>query len=209
MMLKVGLTGGVACGKSAVAKMFADRGVRVLQADGIAHELLRPGEATHDEVVRHFGREILAADGTIDRAKLADAAFGTGRIQELNRIIHPEVIRRQEAWMSEAGTRDPQAIVMVEAALILEAGAGKRFDKLVVVTCPRELKIARFAGRQGIGMEAARAEVERRMKAQLPDEEKIEAADYVIENNDSLGALERRVEEVHRELKRLAAASTA
>ncbi len=208
-MLKVGLTGGVACGKSTVAKMFADRGVQVLAADGIAHELIRPGGEAFEEVVKHFGRGILGEDGVIDRAKLANAAFGAGRIQELNAILHPAVIRRQEEWMRQAGERDPQAIAMVEAALILEAGVGKRFDKLVVVTCPMELKIARFGARQGMEMQAARQEVERRMGAQLPDEKKAEAADYVIENTASMAALERRVEEVYRELKQLAAGTTS
>ena len=127
-MLKVGLTGGIAAGKSVVGEMFVALGAYLVQADAIAHQLMQPGEAVYYEVVARFGREILAFDGTVDRARLAEAAFGSGaesrpsRIEELNRIVHPAVIRRQEEWMEEVGRRDPQAIAIVEAALMLEAG---------------------------------------------------------------------------------------
>jgi dephospho-CoA kinase len=203
-MLKVGLTGGVACGKSTVGTMFAQRGVALIDADRIAHDLMRPGQPVYEEVVRQFGKGMLAADGSIDRARLAQAAFEGGRVEELNRIVHPAVIRKQEAWMREAGEREPKAIVMVEAALLLEAGAGERFDKIVVVTCPLELKIARFAARHRMAEPAAREDVTRRMRAQWPDEKKAAAADYVIENTGSMGELERKVEEVYRGLKKVA-----
>ena len=127
-MLKVGLTGGIAAGKSVVGEMFVALGANLVQADAIAHQLMQPGESVYDEVVRRFGREILAADGTVNRARLAEAAFGSAsekrasRIEELNRIVHPAVIRRQEEWMDEVGERDPKAIAIVEAALMLEAG---------------------------------------------------------------------------------------
>src|SRR5205807_1429878 len=105
------------------------------------------------------------------------------RIQELNRIVHPAVIRSQEEWMNEVGRHDPHAVAIVEAALILEAGAAKRFDRMIVVTCNDEQRIARFAARQKLDLKAARKEVERRMAAQLPEADKIEAADYVIDNS--------------------------
>ena len=209
-MLKVGLTGGIASGKSVVGEMFAALGARTVQADAIAHQLLQPGEAVYDEIVRHFGREILNPDGTVNRPRLAEAAFGSpnrntgSRVEELNRIVHPAVIRRQEQWMDEVGCQDPRAIAMVEAALIVEAGAGRRFDRLVVVTCHPEQRIQRWARRQGITEDAARLEVTRRMAAQLPDEEKIKLADFVIDNSGSLDATRRQVEDVYVRLKEAA-----
>src|SRR5689334_20205096 len=107
-MLKVGLTGGVACGKSTVGEMFVSRGAHLVKADEIAHQLMQPGQQNYDEVVKAFGHEILDPDGTINRPKLANAAFPTGRIQELNRIVHPAVIAAQEAWMDEQFQRDPK-----------------------------------------------------------------------------------------------------
>lgn len=207
-MLKVGLTGGIACGKSVVGEMFVALGAHLIQADAIAHELMQPGEAVYREVVRHFGERILNADGGVNRGRLAEAAFGAAggdkdsRIHELNRIVHPAVIQRQEDWMEEVGRRDAGAIAMVEAALILEAGAAKRFDRLVVVSCGPEQRIQRWAGRVGVDEETARVEVGRRMAAQFPDEEKIKAADYVIDNSGSLDATRKQVSKVYGELKR-------
>jgi len=120
-MLKVGLTGGVACGKSTVAKMFADLGAQVADADSIAHELYRPGQEVYQELVKRFGQEIVKPDGEIDRAKLATAAFDGGRVEELNKIVHPAVIRQQDRWMRELAAKDPYAVAVVEAALIFEA----------------------------------------------------------------------------------------
>ncbi len=149
-MLRVGLTGGIACGKSTVAKMFADLGARVIQSDTTAHELYRPGEPVYEEVVKRFGRDIVKPDGTIDRAKLASVVFGQGRIEELNKIVHPAVIQRQAKWIVELAAKEPDAIVMVEAALIFEAKTNSRFEKMIVVTCKPEQKIQRFAQRARI-----------------------------------------------------------
>lgn len=204
-MLKVGLTGGVACGKSTVGEMFVERGAKLIKADEIAHQLMRPGQPVYQEVVQHFGRGIVQEDGTIDRQKLARAAFGGGRVEELNRLVHPAVITHQERWMEEEAARHRDAVVIVEAALILEAGVQKRFDKIIMVTCRPEQKAARFAQRQGVTDLAARQEVDRRQAAQRPDEEKIGAADYVIDNSGSRAETERQVEQVFRELKQLAA----
>jgi dephospho-CoA kinase len=212
-LLKVGLTGGIASGKSVVGEMFVGLGAQLIQADAIAHELMQPGQAVYQEVVRHFGSDILNPDGSVNRARLAEAAFGAAggnkpsRIQELNQIVHPAVIRRQDEWMAEVGWKVPQAIAVVEAALILEAGAAKRFDRLVVVTCRPEQRIQRWAARVGTDEETARREVGRRMAAQLPDEEKVKVADYVIDNSGSLDDTQRRVGEVYGELKREAGKS--
>jgi dephospho-CoA kinase len=203
-LLRVGLTGGVSCGKTTVALMLAQRGAHVVLADEIAHQLMRPGEPVYYEVVRHFGPNIVGADGAIDRKKLADAAFGSGRIQELNQIVHPAVIAHQDTWMKTMAGKDPEGISVVEAALMLEAGVGKRFDKLVVVTCTLPQKIERFARRHNLDLAAAEREVARRMAAQLPEEEKVRAADYVIDNSGSLEELEIKVDSLMRELRRIA-----
>ncbi len=201
-MLRVGLTGGVACGKTTVGEMLARCGAVLILADKIAHDLMRPGQSVYYEVVRHFGPGIVRVDGGIDRKKLADLVFETGRIGELNQIVHPAVIRYQDSAMDELAARNPGGIAVVEAALLLEAGAGKRFDKIVVVTCSREQKIARLAARLGIDSAAAEHEVDRRMAAQWPDERKAAAADYLIENGGTIEELEQKVEAVYRELKK-------
>jgi dephospho-CoA kinase len=203
-LLRVGLTGGVACGKTTVAEMLAQRGAHVVLADQVAHDLMRPGEPVYDEVVRHFGQSILGSDGAIDRKKLAEAAFGSGRINELNQIVHPAVIARQEAWTNEIAAQDPEGIAVVEAALLLEAGVGKRFDKLVVVICTMPQKIERFARRHNVDLAAAEREVTRRMAAQLPDYEKARTADYIIDNSGPLADLETKVDALMAELRRLA-----
>jgi dephospho-CoA kinase len=222
-MLKVGLTGAIASGKSVVGEMFVALGAHLVQADRIAHSLMQPGEAVYNEVVRHFGRDILNSDGSINRSKLAELAFGTNslnpnpagsntgnpspgnanpvsrqsaRVEELNRIVHPAVLRSQKEWMDEMGRRDPHAIAIVEAALILEAGAARQFDRLIVVKCSEEQRIARFAARQKLSLEAARNEVTRRMAAQLPEAEKVKAADYVIDNSATLDQTRAQVREV-------------
>jgi dephospho-CoA kinase len=208
-MLKVGLTGGIASGKSVVGEMFVSLGAHLVQADRIAHSLMQPGEAVYNEVVRHFGREILNPDGSVNRAKLAEVAFGpatdaegqrASRIEELNRIVHPVVIRSQDEWMHAISLQDPQGVAIVEAALLLEAGVANHFDRLIVVTCGAEQRVARFAARQKIDLETARKEVVRRMAAQLPDEEKIKAADYVIDNS---GSLDQTREETHQVWEKL------
>lgn len=212
-MLKVGLTGGIASGKSSVGKMFVKRGARLIQSDEVAHELMGPGRPVYDEIVRRFGRGILDPDGAINRSRLAEAAFGGSsgaafggsggapRVKELNAIVHPAVIAFENEWMEELGRREPNALAIVEAALILEAGAAGRFDRLVVVTCGPEQRVVRFARRLGISEEAAQAEVTRRMAAQIPDEEKIKAADFVIDNSGSLAATEEQVERVFAQLR--------
>ncbi len=181
--------------------MFVKRGAHLIQSDAVAQWLMQPGRPVYDEVVRSFGREILNVDGTINRPKLAEAAFGQAggaapRVQELNAIVHPAVIAHENEWMEDIGARDADAIAIVEAALILEARAARRFDRLIVVTCDPEQRVHRFAKRMGISQDAARAEVTRRMAAQIPDEEKIKAADFVIDNSGSLTSTEQQVQKV-------------
>jgi dephospho-CoA kinase len=187
-MLKLGLTGGIATGKSVVGEMLVALGAHLIQADAISHRLMQPGEPVYQEVVRAFGPGILNPDGTVNRPRLAEAAFGgkPSRIQELNKIVHPAVVNKQDEWMETIGLRDPHAIAIVEAALILEAGVAKHFDRLLVVTCRPQQRVERWATRTKVDLETARREVARRMAAQLPDEEKVKAADYIIDNSGSL-----------------------
>jgi dephospho-CoA kinase len=200
-LLKIGLTGGIASGKSAVGEMFVKRGAHLIQSDAVGHWLMEPGRPVYDEVVRRFGREILDADGRINRSRLAEVAFGSAggaapRVQELNEIVHPAVIAHENQWMEDIGERDPNAIAIVEAALIFEARAADRFDRLIVVTCHPEQRVTRFARRLGVSEDAARTEVTRRMAAQMPDEQKVKAADFVIDNSGPLDATEQQVQKV-------------
>jgi dephospho-CoA kinase len=203
-VLKVGLTGGIAAGKSVVGEMFAALGAHVIQADEIAHQLMQPGDAVYQEVVAHFGAGILDPGGTVNRARLAELAFGgnPSRVQELNQIVHPAVIHRQEEWMEQVAERDPHAIALVEAALILEADMAKRLDRLIVVTCHPEQRIERWARRLNVDEQTARREVSRRMAAQLPDGEKIKAAHYVVDNSGSLDETRRQVKEIYADLRK-------
>lgn len=208
-MVKVGLTGGIAAGKSVVGEMFVTLGAHLVQADRIAHSLMEPGEPVYNEVVRHFGREILDPDGAVNRAKLAELAFGgvasgtsqASRIADLNRIVHPAVIRSQDEWMHAVGVQHPNGVAIVEAALLIEAGAVKRFDRIVVVTCTTEQRVERFAARQKVDLESARKEVARRMAVQLSDEQKIKLADFVIDNSGSLQATREQVQKIWQNLQ--------
>lgn len=200
-MLKVGLTGGVACGKSTVGEMFVRQGAHLVKADEIAHQLMSPGHEVYDHVVATFGAEILDEYGNINRPRLADKAFPTGRIAELNAIVHPAVIAAQESWMEEQFRRDPETVAIVEAALILESGSYKRFDRLITVVCSLEQKIERFARRHYLDVGKAKAEVERRMKAQATDEAKIKVSDYVVDNSGPLTETEFQVERIWGELQ--------
>lgn len=197
-MLKIGLTGAIASGKSLVGGMFVSLGAHLIKADEISHQLIQPGEAVYEEVVRTFGREILNSDGSIDRSRLANSAFSDAdnkpsRVEELNKIIHPEVVRRQQEWMEGVGRLESKAIAIVEAALIIEAGAVGDFDRMVVVTCRPEQRIERWARRTGVDLDTARNEVARRMAAQLPEEEKVKIADHVIDNSGTVAETEIQV----------------
>ncbi len=198
-MLRVGLTGGVACGKSTIASMLVRHGAHFLQADQLAHQLYKPGTVTYDKVLCRFGRAILNGDGTINRYKLADIVF-PDRVDELNAIVHPEVVRNQNIWMSELEHQDPRAIAVVEAALLIEAGADKDFDKVIVVTCSFDRKVEHYARRMNVSSDVARFEVKRRSAAQFSDAEKARRADYVIDNSGSLEDTEQQVDRIWEEL---------
>lgn len=198
-MLKVGLTGGIACGKTTILAMFAELGAHTLRADVVSHRLMVPGEPVYERIVAAFGTGILALDGTIARPRLAAAAF-PARIAELNAIVHPEVMAFENGWMSQVAESDPAGVAICEAALLIEAGGRSRYHKLIVVTCTLEQKISRFAERTGTATEAARLEVAQRMAAQMPEAEKAKLADYVIDNSGSREETARRVGEIWQQL---------
>lgn len=210
-MLRVGLTGGLASGKSTVARHFREHGLPVLLADLLAHDLMMPGRPVYDEIVRAFGLDILSAGegSAIDRAKLAAKAFApqAPRIAELNAIVHPAVLRAQEKWMEEIAHADPHGIAVVEAALLYEAGADSQFDKIVVVVAPKEMRMERYAARVATEhperRQAAREDAARRMAAQMSDAEKRRRADFVIENSGSMAELEAAAVKVISQLKAL------
>jgi dephospho-CoA kinase len=184
--------------------MLAGHGAHYLQADTLAHRLYSPGEPTYRAVVARFGRDILNVDGSINRQRLANLAFPT-RIAELNAIVHPAVLEAQNRWMADVERNDPDGVAVVEAALIVEAGATKDFDRLIVVTCNLEQKIERYAQRAGISREEAHAEVQRRSAAQMPDDEKALRADYLIDNSGSLDDTARQVDAMWAKLGKKAA----
>ncbi|MFQ5777117.1 MAG: dephospho-CoA kinase [Terriglobia bacterium] len=199
-MLKVGLTGGIASGKTTVAGMFAARDCRLLDADGIAHQVIVPGQPVYDEIVRTFGREILDADGGVDRGRLGSIVFAErARLEQLNRILHPPVIARIEREFDRLEEADPGGIVLLEAALLVETGYHRKLDKLIVTWCSPAQQLDRLTRQKGL----SRAQAERRLAAQMPAEEKRRLADYEINCSGSLAATEAQVEKVFRELRRL------
>ena len=208
MGLRVGLTGGLGSGKSTVAGMLKDHGAYVLSADEIGRKLMEPGQAVFAAIVEAFGDDVVRDDGTLDRPKLAKMAFGDGRIEELNAIVHPATIGLQTRIAEEIFRRDPQAIVVVESALIFESSHGngwrERFDKLILVTAPEATRIARFIARSGSGDPVAlEAEARRRLAAQIPDEVKVPQCDFVIANDGTVDQLRERVAAVWQALSNL------
>ena len=193
MILTVGLTGGLASGKSTVARIFAALGAIAIDADQVVARLYRPGEAGHAALVREYGSEILRAGGEIDRARLADIAFATPEsAQRLNALIHPLVIAEERRMVDAIG----DGIVVNEATLLLEAGGRARYDKIVVVDVPPDVQVERAVAR---GM--TREDAVRRISRQMPREERLQAADYVIDNGGDSRALEAAAGRVFEALK--------
>jgi dephospho-CoA kinase len=210
-MIKVGLTGGIASGKSLVGRLFTELGAHTIGADELAHELMEPGLPAYNEIVEKFGDSILNDDKTVNRGKLAELAFDKKRpqIYLLNRILHPGVIQKYEKWMDDIEEKEPGAIVMLEAALLLEAGLRRRFNKIIVVTVTQQRRIERWAQRYNLDLETARLEVTRRMMAQAPDEAKLQAADFVIDNSGTVEETRAQVQKVYEALVEEARAKTA
>jgi dephospho-CoA kinase len=213
-MLRVGLTGSLGSGKTTVAAVLRDHGFHVLEADAIARAMMQPGEPVFRVIAEHFGPSVVRPDGSLDRARLAKLAFSEGRLSELNQIVHPPVIAEQERQMSEIFAGDPHAIVVIESALIFEAEAWgtvpdwrHRFDRMILVTAPEDLRIQRFLARilPADATPEERAAAERdarsRLAAQLSDSVKIPHSDFVIDNSGSLEATRAQAERVASELR--------
>jgi len=199
-MLKVGLTGSIAVGKSFVLSVLAELGCVTFDADKIAHSVMEPGREAYRDIVREFGPTVLAGDGLIDRAKLGAIVFKDAeRRKRLNEIVHPRVIQEQNHLLGEAERAAPDQIAIVDAALMIESGGYRRFDKLIVVYCDRETQIERLIGRNQI----TREDAERRVSAQMSSEEKRRYADYEINTSGTMDEARQRVIEVYAELRRL------
>lgn len=196
----MGLTGGLACGKSFVGEALAQLGCHVLQADRLGHEVLLPGGEACAAVVREFGAAVLDEAGAIDRRALAAQVFGKPeRLALLNSFVHPPVLRREEEWLTRVATQDPHGIAVVEAAILIETGSYRRFDKLIVAACDVEQQVQRSMKRDG----AAREEVLARLSRQMPLAEKLEFADFVIETSDTKEETLRQTRAVYESLRRM------
>jgi dephospho-CoA kinase len=199
-MLKVGLTGGLASGKSFVGGTLHSLGCHLIKADELGHEVLMPGGEAYNAAIAAFGREILDEDGAINRRRLATRVFtDSGLLARLNAIVHPAVFRREDALTAEIQAAEPGAIVVVEAAILVETGTYKRYDRLIVAVCTREQEIARAMKRDGV----TREEAEARLARQLPLEEKVRLADYVVDTSGSKENTVVQVREVYRSLRSL------
>lgn len=193
MILRVGLTGGIASGKSTILRMLASLGCVTVDADAIVARLYRRGEAGHEAIVRTYGEDVLRADGEIDRKKLAARAFANAdEAKKLNALIHPIVVAEEARLMREADERGEDAIYVVEATLLLEAGGRQRYDRIVVVDVDPAVQVARAIGR-GMSPE----DVASRIAHQMPREERLRHADYVIDNSGDERAALEEVRRVH------------
>jgi dephospho-CoA kinase len=198
-MLRVGLTGSIAVGKSFVTSVFAELGCRVLDADQTAREVVMPGAPGLEAIAKTFGDEVLRDNGTLDRERMAALIFGDEeKRQRLNNILHPFIIARQDEILREWEIEDPAGIAIVDAALMIESGGYRRFDKLVVVHCRPEVQLERLMLRNGISL----AEAQRRIDSQMPQEEKQKFADYLIDTSDGFEPARKRTIEVYNELRK-------
>jgi dephospho-CoA kinase len=197
-MVLVGLTGGIATGKSTVAGMFRSCGAVVIDADALAREVVQPGKPAWREIVKAFGKTILNPDGTLNRQALGATVFGhPGKLRQLERIIHPRVAREQIRLTKQAARKDPKTIVIYDVPLLFEACIDKRVDATIVVTADRETQIGRLKKRNGL----SRAESLRRIKSQMPLAEKRRRADYLLDGTLPLPQLKKQVRSLHRSLR--------
>jgi dephospho-CoA kinase len=225
-MLRVGLTGGLGSGKSTVSCYLRELGADVIEADELGRKLMEPGQPVYDEIVEVFGSEVVCDDGRLNRPRLAELAFRGGRLDDLNAIVHPSVIAAQGDWMRSVFARNPKAIAVVESALIFEVERDarrrgesegvlaywrRRFDRIIAVTAPDELKIARYVARiSPAGWDEKVAEEARsRLSKQLSDAVKNSRADFVLENTGDMLSLRASVEAVWRQLVELGNNSTS
>jgi len=198
-MLRIGLTGSIGVGKSLVAGVLAELDCHVLDADQAAREVVAPGSAGLSAVVGAFGEGVLHEDGTLDRQQLGSLIFADHRQRHLlNSILHPYIIALQDEQLREWEAMDPEGIAVVDAALMIESGGFKRFDKLIVVHCRPEVQIKRLMDRDNLTREQA----QQRIDAQMPQEAKQKFADYLIDTSEGFESARKRATEVYDELCR-------
>ncbi len=191
--LLVGLTGGIATGKSTVSAMFAHLGARIIDADQLAREVVMPGQPAYDEIVRDFGRGVLDGDGQLDRKRLGAIVFADAeRRQRLEAITHPAIRQRQRRLLSVLEEEEFAGLVIWDAALLIESGGARGMDRLVVVLTDPDTELTRLMARDGLSAPEARA----RMASQMPVADKARLADHVIDNSGSRADTERQVREV-------------
>ncbi|HEX8130294.1 MAG TPA: dephospho-CoA kinase [Pyrinomonadaceae bacterium] len=197
-MLRAGLTGSIAVGKSFVSSVLAELGCHVLDADQTARDVVAPGSVGLRAVAEAFGDEVLRPDGTLDRAKLGAIVFSNeSRRAHLNSILHPLIIEAQDAWLRRCEAQDPRGVGIVDAALMIETGSYRRFDKLIVVYCRPELQLERLVKRDGLTTE----EAVRRIASQMPQEEKKRFADYLIDTSGGFEETREQTSAVYEQLK--------
>jgi dephospho-CoA kinase len=200
-MLRVGLTGSIAVGKSFVTSVFAELGCHVLDADETAREVVLPGSPGLRSVAEVFGEEVLNTDGTLNRRQLGAIVFADeAKRQKLNQLLHPFIIARQDEIMREWEREDPQGIGIIDAALMIESGGYRRFDKLIVVHCRPEVQLERLMLRNGL----SRDDAEARIGSQMPQAEKQKFADYLIDTSDGFESTRSRTVDVYKQLVKLA-----
>jgi dephospho-CoA kinase len=199
-MLTVGLTGGLACGKSFVGEALASFGCLLIQADELGHEVLAAGGEAYEPVIREFGTEIVAADGQIDRRRLAARVFGDhAALARLNALVHPPVMRREEQLIAAYQAREPHGIAVVEGAILIETGSYRRFDRLILVVCTEEQQLERAMRREG----AAETDVRARLGNQMALTEKRKFAHFVIDTSRAKEDTLRQTRAVYEELRRI------
>jgi len=199
-MLRVGLTGGLASGKSFVGRALRDLGCFLIQADDLGHQVIEPGGEAYEHVVALFGKEILNSDGRIDRRRLAARVFADPReLTRLNALVHPPVKAREQALAAEFAREHPDGIAVTEAAILVETGSYKDYDRLVVAVCGPEQQIERSMERDGV----SREEVLNRLSRQMPLEEKVKHADFIIDTSGSKENTLRQVRTLYDSLRRL------
>jgi len=199
-MLKVGLTGSIAVGKSFVLGVLAEMGCRILDADATAREVVAPGTLGLNSLVDAFGSEILREDGALDRAALGAIVFSNEEKRRLlNSILHPFIIAAQDDQIRRWETEDPGGIAVVDAALMIESGGYRRFDKLIVVHCRRDVQLERLISRDGLSPQ----EAEKRIAAQMPQEEKMKYANFLIDTSPGFESARTQTETVFRQLQAL------
>jgi dephospho-CoA kinase len=201
-MLRVGLTGSIATGKSFVSGVLAGLGCHVVDADELARKVVERGTEGLRRVSEAFGAGVVREDGALDRAALGSLVFGDEeRRALLNSILHPLIMAEQDALLNQWELEDPRGVGIVDAALLIESGGFRRFDKLIVVHCRPDVQLERLMRRNGLSREDASA----RIAAQLPQEEKLKHADFAVDTSGSFDETRARIEEVYEQLRRLAA----